>query len=56
MQEDKVNDAIFECIKHSQGSQLAAIKFLAALRGDNEWTMEELDRIAQYGAIVKSCG
>jgi hypothetical protein len=52
MQDDKVNEAIFECIKHSQGSPLAAIKFLATLRSDSTWTMEELDRIAQYSLPI----
>jgi hypothetical protein len=52
MQEDRVNEAIFECIRHSQGSPLAAKKFLSDLRTDSQLTLEELDRIAQFSVPI----
>jgi hypothetical protein len=46
--EEKVNNAIRECLQQCQGKdvQLVASKLLSRLRRDPAWTQEEVDQVS----------
>jgi len=52
MQSDKVNEAVFECVKHAQGSPQAAANFLAGMRTDSRWAVDELDDVARLAIPI----